>query len=219
MRYNQDQWNDLILCYPPGTVVSGTVRACQRFGVFVDLDVLPDVPALLEVIHFAQNDSNGLIRPIKFPEEYPKLHSRISCRILAWCANTKDVRLTQLSTLDWIHKRRDHDPKESEREPVDLGRIDWTWNIEGRGCAIALESPLPDRVVLYVGDRIAVECTDGFRQTRICGIDAIRETRPTRFALLIEKQFDHGAILPNARVELKSRTNNPMDRSGGPAAS
>jgi hypothetical protein len=39
--------------FPPGTPVWGVVTSCRVFGVFVRLDALPEVPALLELIHFA----------------------------------------------------------------------------------------------------------------------------------------------------------------------
>lgn len=52
--FTQEQWDALIARYPPGTPGSGIVTACEVFGVFVRLDELPDVPALLELIHFRQ---------------------------------------------------------------------------------------------------------------------------------------------------------------------
>jgi ribosomal protein S1 len=102
MRYTQDEWNRLIAGYPPGTSVSGTVRACQVFGVFVLLDELPDVPCLLEVIHFAANESSPC-QSIQFPVDYPSVGERITARILAWSEKTHDVRLTQLSHLNWVY--------------------------------------------------------------------------------------------------------------------
>lgn len=101
MRYTQAEWDKLIADYPPGTSVSGTVRACQQFGVFVLLDELPDVPCLLEIIHFGVNESFPR-HPIQFPIDYPEVGSRIDARILAWSEKTHDVRLTQLSHLNWI---------------------------------------------------------------------------------------------------------------------
>ena len=38
--------------YPPGTPVTGNVIRCRIFGVFIKLDQIPAVPALLEIIHF-----------------------------------------------------------------------------------------------------------------------------------------------------------------------
>lgn len=101
MRYTQAEWDKLIAEYPPGTCVSGTVRACKRFGVFVLLDELPDVPCLLELIHFGINESSPL-HSIQFPMDYPTVGDRITARILAWSEKTHDVRLTQLSQLNWI---------------------------------------------------------------------------------------------------------------------
>jgi hypothetical protein len=74
--------------------------SCQVFGVFVRLDELPDVLSLLEVIHFAINESMPK-HMIQFPANYPVTGDRINARILAWCAYPKDVRLTQLSHLNW----------------------------------------------------------------------------------------------------------------------
>lgn len=102
MRYTQDEWNKLIAGYSPGTSVSGTVCACERFGVFVLLDALPNVPCLLEVIHFAANESSTC-QSIQFPVDYPLVGERINARILAWSEKPHDVRLTQLSHLNWVY--------------------------------------------------------------------------------------------------------------------
>lgn len=101
MHYTQDEWDKLIPHFPPGTNVSGTVLACQRFGVFVRLDELPDVPSLLEIIHFDINETSPN-QLIQFPIDYPAIGDRINARILAWSAKPNDVRLTQLSHLNWI---------------------------------------------------------------------------------------------------------------------
>ena len=53
MSFTQQDWDSLMADYPPGTPVSGVVTSCQIFGVFVRLDQLPEVPALLEIIHLA----------------------------------------------------------------------------------------------------------------------------------------------------------------------
>ena len=104
MRFTQDEWDKLIADYPPGTCVSGTVRACQPFGVFVLLDDLPNVPCLLEIIHFAVNESSPG-HSIRFPTDYPPVGDRINARILAWSVKTHEVRLTQLSHLNWIRPK------------------------------------------------------------------------------------------------------------------
>jgi ribosomal protein S1 len=90
--------------FPPGTPVGGVVTSCQIFGVFVRLDERPDVPALLEIIHFKVIESDPQ-RRIKFPADYPPVGARVDARILGWCFRPKDVRLTQLSHLDWSHRR------------------------------------------------------------------------------------------------------------------
>jgi ribosomal protein S1 len=104
MAFTREEWDRLMADSPPGTPVSGTVTSCQVFGVFVRLDQLPDVPALLEIIHFAVNEADPNHR-IRFPADYPPVGARVEARILAWCLQPKDVRLTQLSHLDWSHRR------------------------------------------------------------------------------------------------------------------
>ena len=86
--------------FPPGTIVSGTVIECHQFGVFVQLDELPYVTALLEIIHFKINELSPTHR-IQFPIDYPAIGERINAQILAWCLRVKDVRITQLSHLQW----------------------------------------------------------------------------------------------------------------------
>lgn len=103
-QHTQDEWNLLISQHPPGTTVSGTVIGRQRFGVFVRLDDLADVPALLEIIHFEMNETSPN-DVIPFPTGYPQIGDKIQARILAWCAKPNDVRLTQLSHLNWVSKR------------------------------------------------------------------------------------------------------------------
>jgi ribosomal protein S1 len=104
MVFTQEEWDALMAKYPPGSPVEGVVTSCQVFGVFVRLDELPDVPALLEIIHFKVNETEPRHR-IEFPADYPPVGARIEGRILAWCLRPNDVRLTQLSHLDWSHRR------------------------------------------------------------------------------------------------------------------
>ena len=102
--FTQEAWDALITDYPPGTPVSGEVISCRVFGVFVRLDKLPDVVALLEIIHF------GLLvaapgHRIEFPVDYPTVGMRVEARVLAWSLKPHDVRLTQLQHLYWIQSR------------------------------------------------------------------------------------------------------------------
>lgn len=104
MNFTEEQWDALMESYPPGTPVSGTVIRCRIFGVFVRLDQLPAVPALLEVIHFGLLNADPQ-HSIQFPDDYPPVGARVQAHILGWCLLPKDVRLTQLSHLDWFHSR------------------------------------------------------------------------------------------------------------------
>lgn len=104
MEFAQEDWDALMAKYPPGTPVGGVVTSCQIFGVFVRLDGLPDVPALLEIIHFKVNETDPQHR-IEFPADYPPVGARVDARILGCCLRPIDVRLTQLSHLDWSHRR------------------------------------------------------------------------------------------------------------------
>jgi len=104
MEFTQQEWDALMAKYPPGTSVGGVVTACHHFGVFIRVNELPEVPALLEIIHFKFNEENPQ-HHIEFPADYPSVGSRVEARILGWCLRPKDVRLTQLSHLDWSHRR------------------------------------------------------------------------------------------------------------------
>lgn len=104
IEYTQEEWDRLAEQYPPGTRVTGSVSKQQLYGVWVTLDDLPDVPALLEIIHFEIVEADRENR-IEFPDDYPDIDSQIRARILGWCEKPKDVRLTQLSHLDWSHQR------------------------------------------------------------------------------------------------------------------
>ena len=98
LPYTQSEWDALITAFPPGKIVSGTVVECHQFGVFVQLDDLPHVTALLEHIHFKINELSPAHK-IQFPIDYPAIGERIHAKILAWCLRVKDVRITQLSHL------------------------------------------------------------------------------------------------------------------------
>ena len=102
--FTQEEWDALIAAYPPGTPVSGEVIHRATFGVFVRLDQLPEVTALLEIIHFGLRAADPDHR-IQFPADYPANGTRVEARVLAWCATPKDVRLTQLPHPDWVHSR------------------------------------------------------------------------------------------------------------------
>ncbi len=119
MAFTQEEWDALMADYPPGTPVSGVVASCQVFGVFVRLDQLPEVPALLEIIHFAVREADPGHR-FEFPADYPPVGARVEARILGWCLFPKDVRLTQLSHLDWCHNRQlaHHDDPGVVTDPV-----------------------------------------------------------------------------------------------------
>jgi DNA-directed RNA polymerase subunit E'/Rpb7 len=93
--FAQVEWDSLIATFPRGTLVTGEVTSCQLFGVFVRLDQLPEVTALLEIIHFSLLADEPKHR-IQFPTDYPVVGIRIEARILAWSLTPKDVRLTQL---------------------------------------------------------------------------------------------------------------------------
>lgn len=80
--------------------MSGSVVDRRVFGVFLALDQLPEVTALLEIIHFEINELDPE-RRIQFPDDYPAVGMRLDTRVLGWCSKPKDVRLTQLSHLRW----------------------------------------------------------------------------------------------------------------------
>lgn len=103
-EFSQHEWDELIAAYPVGTPVTGVVSSQQQYGVWVALDELPEVPALLEIIHFEAIESMPN-QKLEFPDNFPAVGDRISSRVLAWCQVPKDVRLTQLSHLDWSHLR------------------------------------------------------------------------------------------------------------------
>lgn len=101
---SQSEWDKLITQFPLGTNVSGVVASPHVFAVFVEIDQLPGILALLEMPHFKIMDS-APDRRLEFPTDYPRSGERIDCRILAWSLAPKDVRLTQLSDLNWCHRK------------------------------------------------------------------------------------------------------------------
>jgi hypothetical protein len=72
--------------------------------VFVDIGLDPRIPVLLEIIHFKIRQDESEHR-ISFPEDYPRVGAEIEARVLAYSLKPHDIRLTQLSHLDWIDSR------------------------------------------------------------------------------------------------------------------
>ena len=99
---SQKQWDDLQATLPRGSHVTGRVVSVHPFGVFVDIGIDPRIPILLEIIHFKiiqHEPGHG----INDAEDYPAVGDEIEARILAYSMKPHDIRLTQLSHLEWIH--------------------------------------------------------------------------------------------------------------------
>jgi ribosomal protein S1 len=111
---SQKEWEELKATLPRGSYVKGRVVSVHPFGVFVDIGLDPRIPVLLEIIHFKiVEDDPG--HGINLPDDYPKVGDEIEARILAYRMKPHDIRLTQLSHLEWIHSQwlRDQQPEES----------------------------------------------------------------------------------------------------------
>jgi ribosomal protein S1 len=98
------EWEELQSTMPLGTHVKGRVVSAHHFGVFVDIGLDRRVPVLLEIIHFKIREVDPGHR-ISFPDDYPAFGDEIDARILAYSMKPHDIRLTQLSHLDWFHSR------------------------------------------------------------------------------------------------------------------
>jgi ribosomal protein S1 len=101
---SQTEWDGLQASLPRGSHVTGKVVSVHPFGVFVDIGLDPGIPVLLEIIHFKVRQDEPEHR-IEFPEDYPKVGEEIKTRILAYSVKPHDIRLTQLSHLEWLHSR------------------------------------------------------------------------------------------------------------------
>ncbi len=75
MAFTQEAWDALMTKYPPGTPVGGVVTSRHPFGVFVRLDALPEVPTLMEIIHFRVRETDPG-HTIEFPSDYPSIGAR-----------------------------------------------------------------------------------------------------------------------------------------------
>ncbi len=101
---SQSAWDELRLALPRGSQVKGRVRSVHPFGVFVDIGLDARIPVLLELIHFRLRADDPEYR-IAFPEDYPRVGDEVEARILAYSLSPRDIRLTQLGHLEWIHSR------------------------------------------------------------------------------------------------------------------
>ena len=101
---SQKEWDELQATLPRGSHVKGRVVSVHPFGVFVDIGLDPRIPVLLEIIHFKiVEDDPG--HGINLPDDYPAVGDEIEARILAYRMKPHDIRLTQLSHLEWIHSQ------------------------------------------------------------------------------------------------------------------
>jgi ribosomal protein S1 len=99
-----DEWDELMATLPRGSHVKGKVKSVHPFGVFVDIGLDPRIPVLLEIIHFKViEDQPG--HGINSADFYPAVGDLIEARILAYSLKPHDIRLTQLSHLEWIHSK------------------------------------------------------------------------------------------------------------------
>jgi ribosomal protein S1 len=103
-RPNLQEWDELQKALPRGSLVKGRVANVAPFGVFVDIGLDPRIPVLLEIIHFKVIEDEPGHR-ISHPRDYPEVGEEIEARILAYSVEPHDVRLTQLSHLEWIHSQ------------------------------------------------------------------------------------------------------------------
>jgi ribosomal protein S1 len=101
---SQKEWEELQATLPQGSHVRGKVVSVHPFGVFVDIGLDPRIPVLLEIIHFKVIEDQPGHR-ISSAEDYPAVGDEIEARILAYSLKPHDIRLTQLSHLEWIHSK------------------------------------------------------------------------------------------------------------------
>lgn len=101
LQYPAEEWDALVAANPPGTRVSGHVVDCPMYGVWVKLDDLTEIPALLEIFYFRIRAFDPTHR-ISFPEDYPEIGEQLEARILAWPEEPGEVRLTQLNHLSQL---------------------------------------------------------------------------------------------------------------------
>jgi ribosomal protein S1 len=102
---SQKEWDELQATLPRGSHVTGKVVSVHPFGVFVDIGLDSRIPVLLEIIHFKVIEDQPGHR-INSTEDYPAVGDDIEARILAYSMKPHDIRLTQLSHLEWIHSER-----------------------------------------------------------------------------------------------------------------
>ncbi len=101
---NQQEWEDLQASLPRGSRVRGRALSVHPFGVFVNIGLDRRIPVLLEIIHFKIIEDQPGYR-ICSPDDYPKVGEEVEARILAYSMKPHDIRLTQLSHLEWLHSR------------------------------------------------------------------------------------------------------------------
>ena len=84
--------------------MTGKVVSVHPFGVFVDIGLDPRIPVLLEIIHFkaVENEPGYRINPAEY---YPAVGDEIEARILGYAMRPHDIRLSQLSHLEWSHSQ------------------------------------------------------------------------------------------------------------------
>lgn len=88
--------------------------------------------------------------------------------------------------------------------------MEWAAHIEGLGPVVALAGPLPDGVIIHIGDRMGIAFAGECISSRIRGLDARRGTPPNRFHLILDRGIDLSAVPPGADVLLELPPNTAL---------
>ena len=90
-EFSVQKWNELARSYPPSTRVERTVLSSTTFGVFVKVNELPFVNALIMLPYMFNYTS------LRYPEDFPVEGSPIEALILQWVEHSWNLSLMQLS--------------------------------------------------------------------------------------------------------------------------
>ncbi len=103
--FTQEEWSELAAAWPRGASVRGRVVGRQPFGVFIDVEELRGVVALLELFYFDIFNREP-DRRLDFPADYASPGDPIEAKVPGWSPEPKEVRLTQLESIARTDLRR-----------------------------------------------------------------------------------------------------------------
>ena len=133
-------WDKVAERYPPGTLVTGTVRNLTNYGAFIEIE--EGIDGLLHVSDMSWT------RKISHPSEVVEKGQKIECKVLSVDQQRRRIALglKQLNEDPWATRHPQQVPARSDRdrhgdEAHQLRRVRRAWRMGWRACCTSRNWP------------------------------------------------------------------------------